>query len=128
MPERTTLDDLNPHAFHRNLPHHHIGSDGVPFITKFAEKKGRQIVELVFSIQLKECLFVHDADDLEAADDQMEEDDADGEDEDGHALPHNYNLVRWWDSLSLSMSLHMLQRHRTTRCSRLTIDIGTFLI
>jgi hypothetical protein len=112
MTARTTVDNLNPHAFHRNLPHHHIGSDGVPFITKFAEKKSRQIVELVFSIELKECLFVHDADDNdddhEAVDDQMDEDDS--EDKDGHALPHNYNLVRWWNSLLL----HVSKRNRLT--------------
>lgn len=88
MPDRTSLEELNPHAFHRNLPPHHFDSDGVPFITKFAEKKARIIVELVHSIQLKESLFVSDVTDQEV-EDQMEED---AEDDDGHSFPQSYNL------------------------------------
>lgn len=90
MTERTSLEDLNPHAFHRNLPPHHMDADGVPFITKFAEKKARLIVELANSIQLNESLYVTSMNDEESHDNM----DEDTDDEDGHAIPNDYNLVR----------------------------------
>jgi len=47
-----------PHAFHSNLPPHHLDEDGVPFVTRFAHKKARQIVQLARSIQLQPHQFV----------------------------------------------------------------------
>jgi hypothetical protein len=47
-----------PHAFHSNLPHHHKDPlDGIPFITKFAQKRAHEVVELAMSIQLSEHLY-----------------------------------------------------------------------
>ena len=47
-----------PHAFHLNLPPNHMDEDGVPFITKFAHKKARMIVDLALSINLTDDMFV----------------------------------------------------------------------
>jgi hypothetical protein len=52
-----------PHAFHLNLPPNHIDEDGVPFITKFANKKARMIVDLAMSINLTEDMFAQADDD-----------------------------------------------------------------
>mmetsp|Transcript_5490 Transcript_5490/g.15486 ORF Transcript_5490/g.15486 Transcript_5490/m.15486 type:complete len:2289 (+) Transcript_5490:225-7091(+) len=68
-----------PHAFHQNLPSHHFyettddDDDGdhnetdvdckVPYITKFAHKKARAIVQLCHSIQLSNSLFEQMEDD-----------------------------------------------------------------
>lgn len=49
-----------PHAFHLNLPPHHLDEDGIPFITKFAHKKARMVVDLALSIQLTESMFVEE--------------------------------------------------------------------
>lgn len=51
-----------PHAFHLNLPPNHFDTDGVPYITKFAHKKARMIVDLALSIKLTEDMFVQDDD------------------------------------------------------------------
>lgn len=82
---------LRPHAFHLNLPSHHIDEDGVPYITKFAQDKARSILRLAHSIQLKESLFFSDGSIME---DQVDEGDADDYDDDGdHALPSDSTLV-----------------------------------
>lgn len=83
------LMPLKPHAFHLNLPSHHISEDdGVPYITKFAQDKARTILKLAHSIQLKESLYINN----EAAGDvAMEE--ADEEDDDDHAFTDEYTLV-----------------------------------
>lgn len=48
-----------PHAFHLNLPPHFIDpDDGIPIVTKFAARKAKQLVDLVFSIQLQTKMFV----------------------------------------------------------------------
>jgi len=52
-----------PHAFHLNLPPNHIDQDGVPYITKFAHKKSRMIVELALSIKLTEDMFATEEED-----------------------------------------------------------------
>lgn len=54
-----------PHAFHLNLPPNHFDTDGVPYITKFAHKKARMIVDLALSIKLTEDMFVQDDDAME---------------------------------------------------------------
>jgi hypothetical protein len=82
--DKETTTEWNPHAFHRNLPPHHMDDDGVPYITKFAENKARKIVELANSLELNESLFCRD-EEIEEEDD-VEEDD--------HALPKDYTLVR----------------------------------
>jgi len=51
------------HAYHHNLPRHYIDSDGIPLVTKYANKKARAVVELVRSIQLTEDSFLSDAED-----------------------------------------------------------------
>ena len=77
----------NPHAFHRHLPPHHIDTDGVPYISKFADDKARKIVALAESLELHESLFVReDNDDVMDDDEEAEDDD--------HALPKDYTLVR----------------------------------
>jgi hypothetical protein len=83
------LMPLKPHAFHLNLPAHHISEDdGVPYITKFAQDKARNILKLAHSIQLKESLYINN----EAGDaDAMEEEDE--EDDDDHAFTDEYTLV-----------------------------------
>lgn len=50
----------HPHAFHQNLPAHHIDKDGIPFITKLAYKKSRYIIRLVESMKLKEEMLAND--------------------------------------------------------------------
>ena len=63
MPEdynASASDWGTPHAFHLNLPPNHFDEDGVPFITKFAHKKARMIVELALSINLTEDMFAQD--------------------------------------------------------------------
>ena len=51
------VDWGTPHAFHLNLPPNHFDEDGVPYITKFAHKKARMIVDLALSINLTEAMF-----------------------------------------------------------------------
>jgi hypothetical protein len=61
-----------PHAFHLNLPPNHIDEDGIPFITKFAHKKARMIVDLAMSINLTEDMFAqadYDTMDIEDVED-----------------------------------------------------------
>lgn len=62
----------HPHAFHQNLPSHHIDQDGIPFITKLAYKKSRYIIQLLESMQLKEEMLANDAamDDEDVIDDE----------------------------------------------------------
>lgn len=92
MDEAPPPKEWNPHAFHRNLPAHHIDTDGVPFISKFAEDKARKIVALAESLELNESLFVRQDDD-DDMDVDLNDDDDDEEDDD-HALPKDYTLVR----------------------------------
>jgi hypothetical protein len=65
-----------PHAFHQNLPPHHLDADGIPLITKLAYKKSRYIIRLVESMQLSEELLANDV--------EMEEENSqyDGDDDD----------------------------------------------
>lgn len=77
---------LRPHAFHLNLPSHHISKDdGVPYITKFAQNKARMILKLAHSIQLTENLYINDS--MEDVEDDDEDDD------DDHAFPDEYTMV-----------------------------------
>lgn len=89
--DETTLQtkEWNPHAFHRNLPPHHMDDDGVPFISKFAEDKARKIVALAESLELNETLFVRNDNAMD-----VDMNDIDDEEDDYHALPKDYTLVR----------------------------------
>ena len=69
---------LHSHAFALNLPSHCRGADGVPHVTRYAEKKARDILKLVRSLVLtEEALLSHpsqagegaEAMDIEAAGD-----------------------------------------------------------
>ena len=68
-PETETSPSLvQPHAFHLNLPPHFRDKDGVPLVTKFAEKKARQAFDLAMSIELKASFFeFHDEQDQTSA-------------------------------------------------------------
>lgn len=83
--------EWNPHAFHRNLPPHYMDTDGVPYISKFAQDKARKIVALAESLELHESLFVREDDDDVVMDDVNDEEDYEDDD---HALPKDYTLVR----------------------------------
>ena len=78
MEEGKDVNDWGtPHAFHLNLPPNHFDSDGVPYITKFAHKKARMIVDLALSIKLSEGMFVQDDDAMDIDNgDQLQEDDS----------------------------------------------------
>eukprot|EP00984_Skeletonema_dohrnii_P003035 scaffold1020_cov106-Skeletonema_dohrnii-CCMP3373.AAC.2 len=53
--------DLQPHAFHLQLPPHHRTASGVPYITIHAQRKARAIWKLVHSIELTDALFLDSA-------------------------------------------------------------------
>ena len=87
-----------PHAFHQNLPSHHIDEDGIPFVTKLAYKKSRYIIQLVESLEIREEMFVNEnVDDLDA------ETDVDDDDDDVSSNQQTTNLA------SLIRSCHRLQ-------------------
>lgn len=65
-----------PHAFHLNLPPNHFDEDGVPYITKFAHKKARMIVDLAMSIKLTEEMFEQDGDAMEIDNGELIEEDS----------------------------------------------------
>lgn len=93
------MEELNPHAFHLNLPKHHIDDDNVPYITKFAEKKSRDILRLAHSIQLNEALFCRqdastDGDVDDDMDDAVDDDEEEEPSSDDHSLPKDYTMVR----------------------------------
>ena len=46
------------HAYHYNLPPHYVDTDGVPLVTKYADWKAKSLVEIAYSIQLTEDLFM----------------------------------------------------------------------
>eukprot|EP00980_Cylindrotheca_fusiformis_P017401 scaffold5398_cov120-Cylindrotheca_fusiformis.AAC.3 len=67
MSKESGIEDKNeepswkyPHAFHQNLPPHHIDEDGIPYITKLAYKKSRYIIRLVDSMELSPELLASD--------------------------------------------------------------------
>jgi len=65
----------NPHAYHQNLPSHYIDSDGIPFLTKYADKKARTILDIVRSIHLTEDSFLTDEEENECALQHAEDED-----------------------------------------------------
>lgn len=81
--------EWNPHAFHRHLPPHHMDDDGIPYVTKFAQHKARQIVRLALSINLDESLFVKNEEEESGTREEKEEEE---EEEDDHAVIQEYTL------------------------------------
>ena len=78
----------HPHAFHMNLPPHHLDDDGIPLITKYAYKKSRHILALVHSLHLTEAMF-DNQDDTDVANEANlggEEEDFFDEEEDDEEL------------------------------------------
>ncbi len=66
----------HPHAFHRNLPPHHIDEeDGIPYITKYAYKKSRYVLRLVESLHITESMLMDNGEHEEEKDSPMSEDD-----------------------------------------------------
>ena len=52
---------LEGHAYHYNLPSHYIDkNDGIPLVTKYAERKAKDALEIAYSIQLSEELFLEE--------------------------------------------------------------------
>lgn len=71
----------HPHAFHLNLPPNHFDDDGIPYITKYAHKKSRYILQLVESMVLTEEMFVNeDGDDVTGEHVEIDDDDDDYDD------------------------------------------------
>ena len=97
------VDWGTPHAFHLNLPPNHFDEDGVPYITKFAQKKARMIVDLALSNNLTEAMFASSSERSpnDGEEDAMEVDDDDdaSETEDGDSKE---TLVRKSSSSSSS--------------------------
>ena len=92
----------HPHAFHLNLPAHHLDEDGIPLITKYASKKSRHILALARSMELTEAMFVNDHD-VELDDDEgSQADDTDHQDS-LHAFCHK--CIRLQSQLSSLESL-----------------------
>ena len=99
----------HPHAFHLNLPAHHLDEDGIPLITKYASKKSRHILALARSMELTEAMFVNDHD-VELDDDEgSQADDTDHQDS-LHAFCHK--CIRLQSQLS---SLESLKHSGLTR-------------
>lgn len=100
-------DDIqwNPHAFHGHLPPHHIGDDGIPYITKFAHHKARKIVELARSLKLHVDMFVRE-DDIE--DETTDDDDDEEDDNDDHAFPTDHSTLVSTQSGYLSSCMRFL--------------------
>jgi len=89
-------EELRPHAFHLNLPRQHFyrseGSkdDRLPYITKFAQEKARNILKLAYSIELKESLYIGNST-LEV--EEVEIEDGEGEGDDDLARSNIYTLT-----------------------------------
>lgn len=102
------VDWGTPHAFHLNLPPNHFGEDGVPYITKFAHKKARMIVDLALSIKLTEEMFAGDVDvdvmEVEGAANEREED----EDDSKETLP---SLIATCNRLQSQLSILESLKH-----------------
>jgi hypothetical protein len=50
---------LEGHAYHYNLPSHYIDkNDGIPLVTKYADRKAKEALMIAYSIQLSEELFL----------------------------------------------------------------------
>eukprot|EP00550_Attheya_septentrionalis_P002489 CAMPEP_0198284816 /NCGR_PEP_ID=MMETSP1449-20131203/4226_1 /TAXON_ID=420275 /ORGANISM="Attheya septentrionalis, Strain CCMP2084" /LENGTH=2325 /DNA_ID=CAMNT_0043982031 /DNA_START=25 /DNA_END=7002 /DNA_ORIENTATION=- len=65
---------MDPHAYHRNLPSHYMDpADGIPYVTKYAEKKARAAIKLLKDIHLTEDLFLENDQDINMDEDEEDE-------------------------------------------------------
>lgn len=54
-----TDPSLEGHAYHYNLPSHYVDKkDGIPLVTKYADRKAKAAVKMAYSIQLSHDLFI----------------------------------------------------------------------
>ena len=52
---------LEGHAYHYNLPSHYIDkNDGIPLVTKYADRKAKDALMIAYSIELTEELFLEE--------------------------------------------------------------------
>jgi hypothetical protein len=75
---------LEGHAYHYNLPSHYIDKeDGIPLVTKYAQRKATAAVKIAYSIQLSHDLFLETTADTNVMnccdDDGINDEDADKE-------------------------------------------------
>ena len=90
---------MQPHAFHLNLPGHHLDDkDGVPYITKFAQDKARIILRLAHSIHLTESLYINE--NTAADDEDVDMDNVQVDEGEAHAITEEHTLVSV-DAMSL---------------------------
>ncbi|KAL3944784.1 MAG: hypothetical protein SGBAC_001155 [Bacillariaceae sp.] len=95
----------HPHAFHQNLPSHHIDDkDGIPYITKLAYKKSRYIVRLVESMQLEEQMLANDEDAQDVIIDEEEQEDFDSQAADTPTVASLPALIRTCGRLQSQLS------------------------
>ncbi|CAB9523258.1 Proteasome activator complex subunit 4 [Seminavis robusta] len=93
-----------PHAFHLNLPPNHLDEDGVPYITKFAHKKARMIVELAMSINICEEMFAE-------ADNEAMDIDEEGEEETDDSKQTLGSLITTCNRLQSQLSILESLKH-----------------
>jgi Proteasome-substrate-size regulator, mid region/Domain of unknown function (DUF3437) len=115
----STSDLPQPHAFHLNLPPHFMDEDGVPTVTRFAARKAKQLVDLVFSIQLNESMFEYHSGEMNGEHENGEDDDDDDEEDEEDIVNDREAPVAFADETS--GSLLMVSK----RCSRLISLLST---
>jgi len=131
----------HPHAFHLNLPPNHFDDDGIPYITKYAHKKSRYILQLVESMVLTEDMFVneegddvtgeHNDIDIDVDDDdnnEKEEDDEELEGVHNGGKPKNIaSMLRLCSRLQSQMSsLESLKHSGLSRIELASIVLHIF--
>lgn len=84
--------ELEGHAYHYNLPPQFLDeNDGLPLVTKYAYRKAQTLVEVAYSIKIKEELFVQQ---LEKGASHDKEEDADEVEDNEHPIVSgNWNEV-----------------------------------
>ena len=116
----------HPHAFHVNLPAHHLDDDGVPLITKYAHKKSRHIIHLVESMQLTESMFVNDYNNEDEFDEESEiasDDDEEGETFDAYGIQQRKSLSAFMLTCSrLQSQLSSLESLKHSGLTRLELS------
>jgi hypothetical protein len=79
-----------PHAYHLNLPVHHVDpTTGVPYITTFCQHKVQQWIRLVLSIRLDPKMYCWNEEEVIVPSDEQEDDDDGLEEEDEEYLEDN---------------------------------------
>ena len=99
----------HPHAFHLNLPAHHLDTDGIPLITKYAFKKSRHVMEVVKQLNLTEAMFAND--------DGADEDDDEGSQPDDSNTPDSlHGFIRKCIRLQSQLSALKYMRLQKLPC------------